>query len=238
MFEEAGYKTSLPFPHWLGKVYKGRTYIDVIFNSGNGLSRVDDTWFQYAVVDEILGCPVRLCPVEEMIWSKAFIQERERFDGADILHLLLECSSHLDWKRMLERFGPYDIVLFGHLSFFVFVYPTEAWRIPSWVWKRLYEGLERSRLHPRTAAKVCRGTLFSRTQFLVDVERGFRDARLPPDGDMRRDDVATWTEAATSQHTGVPESRILEHAEQLRTGNRVKRSPACERVTVPRRTGH
>ena len=26
-----------------------------------------------------------------MIWSKAFIMERERFDGADVAHLLLHC---------------------------------------------------------------------------------------------------------------------------------------------------
>ena len=32
--------------------------------------------------------PALVVPAEEMIWSKAFIQERERFDGADIHHLL------------------------------------------------------------------------------------------------------------------------------------------------------
>jgi hypothetical protein len=28
---------------------------------------------------------VKLMPVEESIWTKAFIMERERFDGADIV---------------------------------------------------------------------------------------------------------------------------------------------------------
>ena len=51
------------------------------------------------------ACRCRLCPVEEMIWSKAFIMERERYDGADIMHLLLACAEALDWARLLSRFG-------------------------------------------------------------------------------------------------------------------------------------
>jgi hypothetical protein len=44
---------------------------------------VDDLWFAHATPGDVLGIPVRLCPPEEMIWSKAFIMERERYDGAD-----------------------------------------------------------------------------------------------------------------------------------------------------------
>jgi hypothetical protein len=40
-----------------------------------------------------------------MIWSKAFIMERERFDGADVMHLIHENANRLDWNRLLERFG-------------------------------------------------------------------------------------------------------------------------------------
>src|SRR5262249_17897335 len=98
-FESGGYRADVPFPHWVGKVYKGRTYVDLIFSSGNGMARVDDGWFEHAVDGEVLGVPVRLCAVEEMIWSKAFIMERERFDGADVLHLLHERASVLDWHR-------------------------------------------------------------------------------------------------------------------------------------------
>jgi hypothetical protein len=40
----------------------------------------------------ILDTPVRIAPLEEIIWQKAYIMERERFDGADIAHLLLKCG--------------------------------------------------------------------------------------------------------------------------------------------------
>jgi len=83
-FAESGFDTELTFPHWLGKARAGSEMVDVIFSSGNGCARVDDEWFQHGVADEVMGVPVRLIPVEEMIWSKGLIMERERFDGADV----------------------------------------------------------------------------------------------------------------------------------------------------------
>jgi len=71
-----GYKTKLPFPHWLGKTRAGSFCVDLIFNSGNGLTRVDDAWFEHALDADVLGLPAKLVPVEEMIWSKAFVMER------------------------------------------------------------------------------------------------------------------------------------------------------------------
>ncbi len=124
-FERLGYQTEIPFPHWLGKIHAGEHFMDVIFNSGNGVARVDDLWFDHAPRTNVLGVIVRLSPAEEMIWSKAFIQERERFDGADVLHLLRETGPSLDWPRLLMRFGDYWRVLLSHLILFGFVYPDK-----------------------------------------------------------------------------------------------------------------
>jgi hypothetical protein len=191
--------------------------VDLIFSSGNGMARVDDGWFENATGGEVLGVPVRLCAVEEMIWSKAFIMERERFDGADVLHLLHERASTLDWHRLLARFGDHSRVLLAHLMLFDYVYPGERGRIPDWVWHQLREDSERIDAAATNGDRVCRGTLLSRTQYLVDLARGYRDARLAPDGAMSRDDLATWTEAAAREdRTGVPEERVIEHARELR----------------------
>jgi hypothetical protein len=78
ILDEAGFKTELTFSHWLGKVYYDDFFIDIIFNSGNGLCEVDDLWFKHAVPGRVFGFPVKFCPPEEMIWSKAFVMERER----------------------------------------------------------------------------------------------------------------------------------------------------------------
>ncbi len=116
----AGLPTELTFPHWLGKVCIEGEHIDVIYSSGNGLSEVDDDWFTHSVPVTVLGIPVRLCPVEEMIWSKAFVMERERYDGADISHLIRACHGQLDWHRLVTRFGPHWRVLLSHLTANIF----------------------------------------------------------------------------------------------------------------------
>jgi hypothetical protein len=195
VLEQAGYRTEMTFSHWLGKVFADEDFVDVIFSSGNGLCPVDDAWFANAPLAEVLGLPVRIVPVEEMIWQKAFLMERERYDGADVNHLLRARGATVDWQRLLARFGPHSRVLLSHLVLFGFVYPTEQGQIPSWLWKDLID-----RLHNDSTAGedpgVCWGPMLSREQYRIDIEAwGYRDARLPPCGPMTPDQIARWTAA-------------------------------------------
>jgi hypothetical protein len=128
-----GFQTEMTFSHWLGKVFQDRHFIDIIFNSGNGVAAVDDEWMAHGIPADVLGMPAKLCPPEEMIWSKAFVMERERYDGADIAHLLYHTAKHLDWPRLLRRFGPHWPVLFSHVVLFDYVYPDHWSHIPTWV---------------------------------------------------------------------------------------------------------
>jgi hypothetical protein len=196
LMRDAGYKTELVFPHWLGKIQGNGHFIDVIFSSGNGIARVDDAWFEHAVADEVLGVDVQLCPPEEMIWSKAFIQERERFDGADVLHLFHALGERLDWSRLLARFDSHWPVLFSHVVLFRYVYPDRHDRIPDWVVSELAARFASDRPSP---AHVCHGTLLSREQYLWDLDRlGYDDARLRPRGTMTRDEIDIWTKAIST----------------------------------------
>jgi len=126
-----GYETEMKARHWLGKVKSERDFVDIIFGSGNGLAPVDDAWFEHALPAEVLGHEVRLIPVEEMLWSKSFIMERERYDGNDVAHVLLRRGAQLDWPRVLRRFGPYWQVLLAHLVLFGFIYPGEREQVPA-----------------------------------------------------------------------------------------------------------
>jgi hypothetical protein len=156
------------------------------------------------VTSEVFGIPVRLIPAEEMIWSKAYIQERERFDGADVAHILRRCAETLDWAHLLDRFDAHWRVLLGHLVAFGFIYPGERHRIPRFVMRELI-----SRLHDETAPDavaaveadhLCGGTLLSRLQYLIDVrERGYRDARLVPEGAMTQDQIDEWSRRAEAE---------------------------------------
>ena len=105
--------------------------------------------------------------------------ERERFDGADVLHLLRDCAEHLDWERILRRFGPHWRVLFAHLVLFGFVFPGDRDRVPSEITRRLiaryqgpraaaaardrvFHGVESRRLPADLSARSCRRHCSSR----------------------------------------------------------------------------
>jgi putative nucleotidyltransferase-like protein len=193
ILSRAGYQTDLPFPHWIGKVFHGEYFIDVIFNSGNGVCAVDDEWFEHALDNVVLDLPVKICPVEETIWQKAFILERDRCDSADVAHLLRFCAKALDWDRLIRRFAAHWRVLLAHLVLFGFIYPGEQKLIPRSVMETLTRRLRRDEVDA-AAARLCNGTLLSATQYLRDIDlEGFTDTRLPPHGLVEPDALAKWT---------------------------------------------
>jgi hypothetical protein len=193
---DAGFRTERTFKHWLAKAYGGEDFLDLIYSSGNGVAQVDAEWFRHGVEGEVLGHHVRLVAPEEMIWSKSFIMERERYDGGDVAHLLRATADELDWPRLLSRFGAYWRVLYSHLVLFGFIYPSERARVPLWVMEQLTGRLASELRTAAPADPVCQGTILSREQFLPDVERwGYIDARVSPRGRMTPQETAAWTEA-------------------------------------------
>jgi len=196
----AGFETTLAFPHWLGKARIGSAHVDVIYSSGNGLAEVDDDWFTHSVRATVLGLPVPLCPVEEMIWSKAFVMERERYDGADVSHLIRACHGQIDWRRLVSRFGSHWRVLLSHLTLFGFIYPGERECVPAEIMRELGRRLEDESRRPEPEGRLCRGTLLSREQYLTDISHwGYADGRLWPHGSMTAADVANWTAAIDAE---------------------------------------
>jgi len=199
----AGYRTEMTHGHFLGKVFSEGLFVDLIFSSGNGLAPVDEEWFRYANNDNLLGIPVKFCAIEDMLWSKAFIMERERYDGGDVAHLLRAGTPHLNWLRLFAHFGPHWRVLLAHLVLFGFIYPGERDRIPKRVIGTLLDRLEQE-ANTGIDSDVCQGTLLSRQQYLHDLdELGMKDARLQPAGNMTAEEIERWTaviEDASAPH--------------------------------------
>jgi len=197
VLSQAGFRTEMAFSHWLGKVYHEDSFIDIIFSSGNGLCEVDDPWFKHSRPGEIFGFPVSFCPPEEMIWSKAFVMERERYDGGDIAHLLLQCGALLDWPRLLSRFGTHWRVLLSHLVLFGYIYPSQRSQVPGHVLCELLRRLDNESVRSIPEEPACQGPLLSRSQYRVDIEKmGYKDARLAPQGNMSPQETSAWTGAA------------------------------------------
>ena len=196
-----GWRAELTYPHWLAKLHAGEDFIDLIFNSGNGLAPVDDRWFRGNARAQVLGVPVRIANLEDGLLTKAFIMERERYDGADIAHLLHANAEQIDWDGLLERFGPHWRVLLAHLTLFGYVYPGERHRIPPRVMEKLIARVAAETCEPPAPGlRVCAGTLLSREQYLHDIERlKYHDGRQEPHGSMTEEQLRIWTEAITKR---------------------------------------
>jgi hypothetical protein len=205
-----GYETEIRFPHWLGKAFKDGHFIDVVFNSGNGICRVDDRWFDHAVPGDLLGVQVAIVPAEEMIWSKAFIMVRERYDGGDIAHVLRARAKVLDWARLLSRFHRHWRVLLSHLVLFGFIYPGHRLQVPAWLMSELMRRLELEMHSLPSDPQVCQGPLLSWSQYLVHTEHGqYQDARHIPRGSMTEQETRYVTtvlsrEGGACEHAPKP----------------------------------
>ena len=177
VLEGAGFRTELLDPGWIGKGYRGEWFVALIFSSGNGVAVVDELWFEHARRGRVMGVDVLLAPPEEIIWSKAFVLERERYDGADVNHLIRAVGEELDWDRLLFRFDRYWEVLLSHLLLYRFAYPGERSKVPDRVLEDLLGRVtaELGSDHPRA---LCRGNLMSRVQYRHDLQQlGYEDGR-------------------------------------------------------------
>jgi hypothetical protein len=174
----AGFRTEMSDPIWIAKAHASDDYFaDLIFSSGNGVAVVDDLWIERANPGVIYGAPILTAPPEEIIWSKAFVCERERFDGADINHLILARGKQMDWDHLLWRFGPHWEVLLAHLVFYRFSYPGQRDHVPRRVWEDLMDRAHSLKTIP-SQKRYCRGMLIARGQYGVDIEHwGYTDAR-------------------------------------------------------------
>jgi hypothetical protein len=180
-----GFRTEIESEVWLAKAYRGEEYVDLIFNSGNAITRVDQSWFDHAPRHEVFGVPAMICPPEEMIWAKSYIMERHRYDGADVAHLLRCCAEQFDWQRLLERFSDHWRVLLSHLLLFGFIYPSRRDTVPDEVMRELLERAAGEVDEPAPETNLCRGTLLSRTQYAVDIDLwGCTDGRIEPHGEL------------------------------------------------------
>jgi hypothetical protein len=175
-FQELGYPVEIEDERWLGKVLKGEHFFDVIFASSNGTMPVNDAWFEGAHRIEVFGTPVRIVGPTELLWSKMFIQLRHRYDGADVVHVILKQHQNIDWRRLLAYMELHWEVLLTHLLNFRWIYPAERDAVPRWLMDELLDRLNRQLDLPPPQMKVCRGRMFSRIDYQTAVQEwGYAD---------------------------------------------------------------
>ena len=193
----AGFRIERTYPYWIAKAFEGEHLVDLIYRAASGLWEVEHEWLDHARQAELWGVPVAICGVEELIWTKAALMDRTRFDGNDVLHLLQAKAHDLDWERLRLLAGDDWRILLAHLTLFGYVYPDLNALIP----KHLLAELSLRLLSDRgddseDEDPLCRGTLISNSQYIYDVEElGYRDARLQPWGRLSEKELEPWTDA-------------------------------------------
>ena len=185
-FKELGYAVEVEDERWIAKVRKGDDFFDIIYASANGTMPVGDEWFTHARQVELFDTRVGIVSPTELIWSKAFIQLRHRYDGADIVHVILKQHAAIDWRRLLSYMELHWEVLLMHLLNFRWIYPTERDHVPRWLMDELLDRLRHQRELPPPQMKICRGRMFSRVDYEIAVkEWGFAD--VGGEGEWRDD---------------------------------------------------
>ena len=188
----AGYKTEFFMPFWIAKALHGQAFIDILYNSGNGICVVDDEWMASARPVRVHGYGSRLVAPEDQLWSKAFVMDRDRFDGTDVIHLILARGSQFDWQRLLRRFKGHERVLLAHLILFGYAYPSERGIVPAWVTDRL-QAIVRD--EQPIEEKIVMGPNLAQKGYGTALNVwGFTDGRLKPHGPLTPEEVAQLPE--------------------------------------------
>jgi hypothetical protein len=176
-----GFVAHVEEQHWLGKARRGAALVDVIWGSGNWSAPVDDHWFANATLGHIVGIEVAIAPVSDMILSKAWVAGRERYDGADICHLIHAAGHDLDWEDVVARFGVNWALLLQYLVLYRFVYPEERDVVPASLVRELASRIGTDA--ESADGLTFRGPLVDRYAYLHDLRH---DGRPDPREEMAR----------------------------------------------------
>src|SRR5215471_14238737 len=169
LLEQDGFQTEVLDPVWLAKARRGDYFVDLITGMSNGVIRVDYSWIKRAVRSEVFGIPIPVLAPEELIASKMFVTRRERFDGADICHVIYGTKGNLEWNRLFHLVGEDWEMLLWALVLYHYVYPAYSKYVPSDIWEELLHRFKIELKHPNKHLDF-RGSLIDEKMFAIDVE--------------------------------------------------------------------
>ena len=176
-FKERGFNVEVVDERWLYRVTRDELFVDIITNMPTSSTQVTDEWFAGAPEARLFDTTVKLVPPTQFIWSKIFVADRYRYDGADVAHMILKRSEDIDWKQLISSMELYWEVLLIAVLNFRFIYPSERDLVPRWVMDELLQRLHAQVDMPPAQKKVCRGRIFSPRDYMIDVnEWGFSEA--------------------------------------------------------------
>jgi len=165
---EEGFRCEVCDPVWLYKAHRDGFFVDLITGMSNATIVVEDAWIRNSKPALVHGVHSRVLAAEELLASKLFVTRRERFDGADIAHVIYATRGQLNWPRIMQLAGENWEILFWALVLFRYTYPAQTGFVPAEVWNDLIERFEQVISHPDPKARF-RGSLVDDKMFAIDV---------------------------------------------------------------------
>ncbi len=132
------YFDRLPYDRsWIYRATRGDVIVDVIWAMANLRAYVDERWVTHGPEIIVRDERLRAIPIEELIWSKLYVLQRERCDWTDVLNLIDARADAIDWEHLLSRLDNDAPLLTGVMSVFGWLAPPRAGDIPAPIWQRL-----------------------------------------------------------------------------------------------------
>lgn len=167
--EQQGFQCEVCDPVWLSKAHRDGYFVDLITGMSNAVVVVEPSWIERARPATIVGVQTRVLAPEELLASKLFVTRRERFDGADIAHVIYGTQGNIEWARVLELIGDHWEMLLWALLFFRYAYPAQTRYVPAALWQDLLTRFTATIAGDHSRAAF-RGSLLDDNMFSIDFK--------------------------------------------------------------------
>jgi hypothetical protein len=164
-----GFECEVCDPVWLSKAHRDGYFVDLITGMSNAVLVVDPSWIERSRPATIVGIQTRVLAPEELLASKLFVTRRERFDGADIAHVIYGTQGKIEWEHVLELVGEHWEMLLWALLFFRYSYPAQTNYVPASLWRDLLGRFAATIANDQPEAAF-RGSLVDDNMFSIDFK--------------------------------------------------------------------
>jgi hypothetical protein len=127
----ADYFSQLPYDRkWIYRSTRDGVIVDIIWAMANQRAQTDEQWFERAPAANVRGEALAVVPMEEFLWCKLYIMQRDHCDWTDVFNLIYAVGQQLDWDHLLERMEEDWPLLKGLLTVYGWLCPEQARELP------------------------------------------------------------------------------------------------------------
>jgi hypothetical protein len=122
---------------WIYRSTCSGLIVDIIWAMANQRGQVDDIWFERASSVVIRGEFLKVLPLEELMWCKLYIMQRDHCDWTDLFNLLYAVGPQIEWSHLIWRLEEDVPLLKALLTVYAWLCPRSSRKLPDRLWKRL-----------------------------------------------------------------------------------------------------